>query len=814
MSTAIFSPDNFNFVTGSLKDIHFNQKRPCAISQLNLQLVEDQSSIELKKNQNGPIFKDLKDSFSHLVVYIKELMRKIIKSLKSSYAYFCHRKTVRAVEDLVNVETFAVSGLKSIDINFKINNKKISAKGTLALRQFTYRHNVFYAFKIEGSFCLSKKIVNFDNQFIVSKNVFELNSQADLNPKLIFKCMVINTLNNLLSKRCLEISEFVRRQWTFIDLNEVIGLHSIPSSLCAILNDSNKLKLTSNCQESITSFIDTNFDAEVFTTHLLDQESDTSSFNLFLALFNANENQLLDIPVAVEFKDSMIVPSVKVDQIQQRQQFFDILKSTYGSNLASKISERYNLFKSKDPLTFLNIKEIMLGIAARVSVDDLIWLFNAIKNEENMPVCHMLLSDVEKASLKEVASFAKLEVGLVNALLRCFTHHPYKAYLYNCLEVLFPDLVHPKQYEFNSLQARQDAEIIFANHQLSKITKKDMNFALSEHNAKRLAYADLDMGLIVPMFDTDSELNLYEVVLSLDNLHDGMVGNFLTPLVFDHQIMGGKSYPIYLNFRGTQPSNIRSNSGSSLVRDFDYRGVGRATFDSRTSEIAEKLDHIINHLAKDHKSVELFINGHSLGGADVQRCVAFLIDEIQKEDSHASFKKIKHITATAHNPPGVQKDVNQGFKEALETSKCSVDMNYVIYESDPIQHAGPLYLGHNIENPKLNVNVMLVSCPQFRHMKAHGAHGFIDNGFLLTHKLINKSQKKEIQKILGKWEGWDSKVGWSLYQASKIPVGIVHAGLYYLFRGGLMFHQYYSGALSRNVIINGDQLTQALAKRV
>jgi hypothetical protein len=287
----------------------------------------------------------------------------------------------------------------------------------------------------------------------------------------------------------------------------------------------------------------------------------------------------------------------------------------------------------------------------------------------------------------------------------------------------------------------------------------------------------LEPHMVLPMVKGEGIVELMEVIGSLENKRDGVVCHFMAPLL---PAPGSPLQPFVLNFRGTQPNTDKKQSGVSVHRDLDPSGVGRATFEAREQEI---LDQVTAFLREARGPVHLQINGHSLGGADVQRALALIAREMAKEDHDPCFDKIQKLTATAHNPPGVEKDVNDQFFRDLNKLTIPVELNYVLCATDPVPVAGGIFLGAVAKKESwpdhFSPTMVLLASEQVKYLEAHGARGFAVNKDLFSRQRLTKGENEELLKhMLGKWDLWDSFFGYAAYRASMPAVYLIQSVAY------------------------------------
>jgi len=392
-----------------------------------------------------------------------------------------------------------------------------------------------------------------------------------------------------------------------------------------------------------------------------------------------------------------------------RQIFVHLLQETYGIVLAGTIAHRYGLYGDA-PLTWSIVKQALVGIAANVKIGDLQELFEDLKRpvHERAMLCGCVLTH----DFSRVEKFEDLSQPQINHLLKAFRTLPVgeKPFV-PVMEFLkegngLPGL----RYDCTMYDAAILERFSFSEKHFDQ---NNLYLAASEYHGKIIGYLELKEGMIVPMRDASGERVFYTVAGTL--MEEGLVCHLLAPV-------NPKGTPsLFLNFRGTQVHPGRIHACASIQRDFDSSGIGKTVFERCERQILE----MVRGRLEKSASVELHINGHSLGGVDTQRAAAAIVYEIARGQEDSLWRRIRSISATAHNPPGIEKELNEQFQKAVQSlpKDVAVSLTYVLFNSDPVQDFGDLYLG--AMTPGIARRVILLESAQVVRLAAHSAKAFV-----------------------------------------------------------------------------------------
>ena len=709
--------------------------------------------------------------FSALVDKIKEAAYKIFSLIKKSIVWVassCKTILLKAAWLYKSPNDDKIKPIGSIvsqDLVQRIKENKINLKasGVIRFQEATLNRRSIVLIDVVASLKNSRHEIPIHSRFFIDKKMIPKNICLQDALSFLFKKAAMGGLQDKLSQMVKEVA-FKHSKYTpnmfLTDLQDSV-----------MIDENTQVQWHENYAQLVhdpeDSFVHIDSDQKVANLDYdyLDVELGTQ-INLLPYL---NEISLLDglePDQIIEFKNGGIVKAGDKTIKGQKNLFVNFLKATYGSSLAAKIAERYQL-NDDSPLTFKQFKEALVGIAARVTIRDVKKLFEEIQKSSRFMLCHYLLSDKDKQSLREAVEFQDLSYSMILKLINCFRRAPQSLKQVSMQKALWGKLIYDeielKQKLNLSVNCRHDMEVLVANEYLFHLEESELAFAISEHSAKRLAYVSADVGMIFPLLDSLKGPALYEVRSKLKDLNDGVVAHFMTPIRTDSDSQynsGSGALPIILNFRGTQTSSERMNAFQSLVRDSDPSGVGRTSFSKRKREILDGICAIIETKKENFSKFHLHINGHSLGGVDVQRALALVVSEIAREGHHPNFDLIHKITACAHNSPGIESDVNNQFSINIKQIKCPVDLSYVFFDSDPIQIAGSVYLGAQVSSDNFNKKAIELRSNQKKFIKAHSAKGFdaLDPQFSRTF-LDPSHDLESIERRLGKWDYWDSVTG-------------------------------------------------------
>jgi hypothetical protein len=767
------------------------------------------NNLVVNFNDEDPSIEDLKklsclDLFKLIALRVKDLVVGFFKTI-GAYAYSYIASTKQMIINYLwsqkksEFKTLVLTGQEqSVNLSQRLsfNDKFLRAKGTVTFQEALLGKSEILVIDISGSLTDKMHFQPIHTRFFVDKKIIPKGLALNDGVKALFyfamrqslqqklcsisknpTSMVQNIpqlqLEDLLNLPPLDKTYFDGWQ-TFFNPEERFNYsHSIGSMGSSILmipnRDTVEIGEPSSFEE--IDIFESCKVPEGFQTNLLQYLNKT--------LLKGN----LASSDVIEFKDGSLLKAENPSIKNQRNLLLACLYITFGSSLATKISLRYGLQKDL-PLTFGLLKEVLTGIAARVTLDDLKKLFKSIQDRSQTMLCHSMLSLEDRRDLQEAFSFQDLTHKQMQKLLACFRELPQSYEVVSTVKALFGDHFVDKKALGLSINGKHDLEVLLANSQLLHLDNQELDFAVSEHFAKRLAYVSVDVGMIFPLINNAGQVLLYEVRAKLKDLNDGLVGQFLTPIRADLELHD-RPLPILLNFRGTQTSSERTNACQSIVRDLDPFGIGRSSFDARKAEIIDELKKIIITKKDNYSSFQLHINGHSLGGVDVQRALALVVSEMAKEAKDPILNRIGSITAGAHNTPGVEADINERFLKDVAKVGIQVDLSYVLFESDPVQMGGSVYLGATSTSKNLNIKMITLSSDELKYLKVHSAHGFAGAKDRFERRILDESQgKDELDLRLRKWAYWNMSAGRVGYQTMNAILFVPNCLPWYALRMG------------------------------
>lgn len=445
--------------------------------------------------------------------------------------------------------------------------------------------------------------------------------------------------------------------------------------------------------------------------------------------------------------------------------FYLLLAHTYGMDLAYDLFKRYDL-QDKQLLTFAHLKMCLVGISARCKSFDLKALFYAVTKDKDILPCKALIDEANITYLKEFEYFELIDLKAAKILYNAFRSHFTGFSVPSLLATLYPlnkrSTHHPKLLQDIRLLEELESMKSFRDEPLFQNFSHNQDFLhhllVGEYHARQFAYRGIEHEMILPVITRQGEESIYKVVHKLSDCQDGVIAFFLTPLdQTEKKWTKENPLDIELLFRGTHPYSHATDAGASILRDFDFSGVGRSSFNARTPELLDKLLAIISK--KNIHAAHLNLNGHSLGGCDAQRMLAFLSTQLTRKDRSKYLSKIKKIHLNTHNAPGVEVDVNAAFisnigiLEKIDPN-FKIEIIHAIVKKDLFQMGGAVYIGAQTFSPLVDRKVVLRSLEQAPLKQLHSGSSFGPMRLPFEYEIIEDNQSHMLETILGKWAKW------------------------------------------------------------
>lgn len=139
---------------------------------------------------------------------------------------------------------------------------------------------------------------------------------------------------------------------------------------------------------------------------------------------------------------------------------------------------------------------------------------------------------------------------------------------------------------------------------------------------------------------------------------------------------------IIISFRGT-------HSRSAWVRNLEGKAAGSISYQKASDSLKIAIKKVYERYPAAKFS--LTIGGHSLGGADAQRMMTDIMEEVAKDKADNNhFKRTKKIDLFVFNAAGVSEDTAKRAKAAAEKIKINTKLkaNFLISAGDPVQQTG------------------------------------------------------------------------------------------------------------------------------
>ncbi len=230
------------------------------------------------------------------------------------------------------------------------------------------------------------------------------------------------------------------------------------------------------------------------------------------------------------------------------------------------------------------------------------------------------------------------------------------------------------------------------------LKQKNQDLGLHEHLVHKLAY-NLEGKNRVTL--PDGQCCTVEKVAGVPA---GLNAYFLVP----ETVQVSDETEIRLIFRGTKDR-------ASVVRDLESSGAGFETMEIAASTIARQLLVILASLSDHGRGVNVVIGGHSLGGADAQNFLAYLLGLLAAEASGAEptspLDSITNITLFTKCSAGVPKLAHERVCSALqqfEGGSVRVKIFHLKVAGDVVQATGDCHIGAGLPFAAADVSVLQV----------------------------------------------------------------------------------------------------------
>ncbi|MBX7067163.1 MAG: hypothetical protein K1X28_08030 [Parachlamydiales bacterium] len=361
--------------------------------------------------------------------------------------------------------------------------------------------------------------------------------------------------------------------------------------------------------------------------------------------------------------------------------FFDILKTIYGEDPVARVQRSGLTDKWPVKMQRRHCLETLAAIGHSITLNDLNRMWGQIRQmPADHPIRHFLNIDAPTLNLHEsVETLPSNELGKLVGLIRnplAFLEPQNKRTLWQEIAAM-PKTSDKKFMAYTRYEDTMDQ--LFSQ---AVRTRPEFPFAPHEHLAKFVAYAKpstVQTGMIIPVF-TNDETVYYKIESHINT--QGLHVYLFTP------IDGNLQHPAQLVFRGT-------NGMKSVSRDMDVRGVGKSVFEANASAIVRMVE---DYAAKTPGGLKLDISGHSLGGADAQRAVASLVNQIVKEPNGTLANELKDIKLFAFCSPKLDMATVMQWKSNVKTladlpAPPHIELNFAEHESDLVTRAGDMNIG-------------------------------------------------------------------------------------------------------------------------
>ena len=418
--------------------------------------------------------------------------------------------------------------------------------------------------------------------------------------------------------------------------------------------------------------------------------------------------------------------------------------ATYGKRLLEEVEKDYGIFKVPY-ISAEEVKQRLIGIAARVKKEDLVTLFDSIVDGDYDLGCVRFLSRENIDHIEKFLNFEELGDNELEILTAAFRYFPNKTGEMQAVGSLFFSLK-----EFRKIPAKWPSA--FRNHLTmvrafercdhfiqdanAKYLDLRRELAHTEHLAREIAYGiplnetlshnishaqknqnltpierlqriddlvkEQVVGTIFPTLNEKGEKVFYEIKSSF--FYRGLVAFFCAPFTNGQWVSKNSAdpspFPVKAIFRGTWCK-------SSLQRDFEGLEAGCKSFFELSGELITQLE---NCIPKHAGEVYVDTMGHSLGGNDGERFAKLMAEiratRLTESGLHESATdKVTRVRVYTWNSPGLKLDTIQEYNEHVIKIKYSqhpiqFHHTHVLVGEDIFQIFGEGLLG--FQDPKLH----------------------------------------------------------------------------------------------------------------
>lgn len=254
-------------------------------------------------------------------------------------------------------------------------------------------------------------------------------------------------------------------------------------------------------------------------------------------------------------------------------------------------------------------------------------------------------------------------------------------------------------------------------------------YRMGEKLAHTIAYKPLKTNAIEKVYIAEIRKEIEHIVYKLAVDHKGLVGYILCPTEFPTELKN--KIDLKIVFKGTDDL-------PSLLRDLtEAGGAGNESFHANKHRIIAQINQAIRELKTELRArsinltdleLSITIAGHSLGGADAQRCLYILKEAIAEnlncpniqngvlETDRKELRNIVKLRLFTFNSTGVSLEDNQkseaisGFitsiieeqnskpKEPPTKIKLKTEINIFYAAGDGVQQTGDTHILHRVSS--------------------------------------------------------------------------------------------------------------------
>lgn len=378
----------------------------------------------------------------------------------------------------------------------------------------------------------------------------------------------------------------------------------------------------------------------------------------------------------------------------------------FGETFYNSLANLYHL-DSKGVLTQSEIKCLVMSAAANLTMEAILHMHAQGENSLFKPFFDLFPEQLDYWAPESLCQF-----------LQIFRESVYKTWIdraYNCSE----DFLNTVKEDLKWLKTLEP----IADHPTADGAIGYRRFGFAETEAREFVYAlckknrYFQDGILFVDYDENRKLRCMKASSVIAK--PGLYGIAILP------VANSENPVMQIIFRGTddidsvmRDVSLRQRASSKLVE-----GPGRRSFDESRNEIRNNILKIAKNLTSEFPSAPITIQfiGHSLGGTDAQRALAFCTPSLLKINP-----RIESIQLYTFNSPGIEKDIANTFIETVNDHPQTIfKLRYFKNAHDALQELGAVFLGYSSNG--LSPDNLKISVFKFTAPMASSARQWIKN---------------------------------------------------------------------------------------